>query len=104
MMDASPAPMMIRHTSSVQKLLAKPQPTEDIMKMAIPQPASPSEAFQLSLLLTVLWCIVESCRTVGSTTCKMQLGAAWHVRKIASVRALTKLTNQSESIVVLAQL
>jgi len=34
----------------------------------------------------------------------MQLGAAWHVRKIASVRALIKLTNQSESIVVLAQL
>ncbi len=90
-MEASPAPMMIRHTSSVQKLLAKPQPTDDTIKMAIPQPASPSKAFQLSkkkrlrllassmrsqvlygaaqdfqlFSLTVLWCIVESCHTVG---------------------------------------
>lgn len=38
MMDASPAPITIRLASKVQKLLAKPQPTEDTMKMAIPQP------------------------------------------------------------------
>ena len=89
MMEASPAPMMIRHTSSVQKLLAKPQPTDDTIKIAIPQPASPSKAFQLSkqkrlrLLassmtsqvlyraaqvfqlysLIFLWCTVENCRT-----------------------------------------
>lgn len=48
MMEASPAPMMIRHTSSVQKLLAKPQPTDDTIKMAIPQPAGPSNIKSIS--------------------------------------------------------
>lgn len=37
-MEASPAPMTILQASRVQKLLAKPQPTDDTMKMAIPTP------------------------------------------------------------------
>ena len=37
-MEASPAPMTILQASRVQKLLAKPQPTDDTIKMAMPHP------------------------------------------------------------------
>lgn len=40
MMEASPAPMTILHASRVQKLLAKPQPTDDTVKMAMPHPVT----------------------------------------------------------------
>ena len=39
MMEASPAPMAILHSIRIQKLLAKAQPTEEMVKIAIPQPA-----------------------------------------------------------------
>ena len=39
MMDALPAPIATLHASSDQKPLANPQPTEETMKMAMPQPA-----------------------------------------------------------------
>ena len=39
-MEASPAPITILQASSVQKLLAKPHPSDDTMKMPIPQPAT----------------------------------------------------------------
>lgn len=38
-MEASPAPMAILHSIRIQKLLAKAQPTEEMVKIAIPQPA-----------------------------------------------------------------
>ena len=53
MMDASPAPMTILHASRVQKLLAKPQPTEDTMKMPMPQPVLTAQA---SIWCTLIWC------------------------------------------------
>ena len=40
MMEASPAPIAILHSIRIQKLLAKAQPTEETVKIAIPQPAS----------------------------------------------------------------
>ena len=43
MMEASPAPITILQASSVQKLLAKPHPTDDTMKMPMPQPATAVE-------------------------------------------------------------
>lgn len=39
MMEASPAPMAILHAIKTQKLLAKEHPTEETVKMAMPQPA-----------------------------------------------------------------
>ena len=109
-MDASPAPMMIRHTSSVQKLLAKPQPTDDTIKMAIPQPASPSKHLNCLCYCQSfgawLRAAIQREQTViqwEAFMCNM-LDASWHVRQMAFVRALMKLTDQSESIVVLAQL
>ena len=58
MMEASPAPITILQASSVQKLLARPHPTDDTMKMPIPQPAT------ISKLIT---CCLSSC-------IRMQLG------------------------------
>lgn len=47
MMEASPAPMTILHARRVQKLFAKPQPTEETMKMAMPHPANIGRWFSI---------------------------------------------------------
>lgn len=48
-MEASPAPMTILHASRVQKLLAKPQPTDDTMKIAMPHPVTTPQTNHMPL-------------------------------------------------------